>query len=428
MTTVFLAPTFGAGFQSFLDTGGINSNGFIQTYAAGSSTPQATYTTSGGTVANPVPPTGIQLGVNGRPPNEIWLVQGQSYKFIVTDQYGNLLTNGTFDNLSGINDISAQEPFSLAQGGTGTTTGFGLTIPCGISGGTANALTLTPNPPVTSYGLGQEFIFSALHTNTGSCTVNISGVGVTYISSNFEPLQGGEILATIGYRLIGDGVGFVLEPLSSGGIVDSYVGLTLAGVQTGTANALTMTVNPPWYGYLCKYQRIFWQATATNTGAATVIVTGSGLTTSAIAIQYANNALTGGEIVSGSWCEMLYDGTNWQLMKWQPNTGTGTALLPYYVNSWTNFGGSDQVGMVFKDALGFVHLTGVLTGGTTPSNICTLPAGKGLWPNALIGFGCLANNEFGGFTVSASGVIAATTGSGTGFGLDGASWFGNVFS
>ena len=102
MATVVLCPTFGVGWQGF-DTKGLPLNGgLINTYAAGGSTPTATYTTSAGSVQNANP---IVLNSDGRPPSEIWLLQGQSYKFVLTDSLANTL--GTYDNIPGTNDGGA---------------------------------------------------------------------------------------------------------------------------------------------------------------------------------------------------------------------------------------------------------------------------------------------------------------------------------
>lgn len=98
---VNLAP-IGNGFQFFSETGLPLNAGTIATYAAGTTTPQATYTDSTGGTPNANP---IVLDTDGRPPQEIWFTAGQAYKFVLSDSLGNIL--GTYDNLAGINDISA---------------------------------------------------------------------------------------------------------------------------------------------------------------------------------------------------------------------------------------------------------------------------------------------------------------------------------
>ena len=52
---VNLSPVAGAGWQFFDNNGTPLSGGLIYTYLAGTSTPQATYTTSSGNVANSNP-------------------------------------------------------------------------------------------------------------------------------------------------------------------------------------------------------------------------------------------------------------------------------------------------------------------------------------------------------------------------------------
>ena len=100
---VNLAPgPFGAGGQFFTSGGVVLNAGLLYQYAAGTTTPQATYTTSAGNVqsANPV-----ILTADGRNANEMWFTAGLAYKLILTDAIGNVI--GTWDNLSGINDFSA---------------------------------------------------------------------------------------------------------------------------------------------------------------------------------------------------------------------------------------------------------------------------------------------------------------------------------
>jgi hypothetical protein len=101
--TVRLSPLAGAGWQLFDDSGIPLAGGKIYTYTAGSSTPQATYTTSAGNIAHTNP---IVLDANGRVPNEVWLTEGVDYKFIIKTSAEVLI--GTYDNLQGINDIQNQ--------------------------------------------------------------------------------------------------------------------------------------------------------------------------------------------------------------------------------------------------------------------------------------------------------------------------------
>lgn len=80
------------------------NQGKLYTYLAGSSTPKETYTTADGDVQNDNP---IILGVDGRPPSEIWLVSGFSYLFLLKDSNDNEI--GSYDDLTGINDTSQND-------------------------------------------------------------------------------------------------------------------------------------------------------------------------------------------------------------------------------------------------------------------------------------------------------------------------------
>ena len=97
--TVLLSPVGGVAGQFFDNNGNPLTGGKIYTYAAGTTTPQATYTTIGGTVAHSNP---IILDAGGRVPSgEIWLTDGIAYKFALKSATDVLI--GTYDNLTGIN-------------------------------------------------------------------------------------------------------------------------------------------------------------------------------------------------------------------------------------------------------------------------------------------------------------------------------------
>ena len=93
MASVLLSP-YGVGQQFFDDNGVPLAGGLIYTYQAGSSTPLVTYTTSSGTIANANP---IVLDASGRTPQQIWLLTGYSYKFILQNADAVLIQ--TLDNI-----------------------------------------------------------------------------------------------------------------------------------------------------------------------------------------------------------------------------------------------------------------------------------------------------------------------------------------
>jgi len=97
----FLSPVFGAGAQLFDNQGRVLAGGKIYTYVGGTTTPTATFTDNTDFVTNPNP---IILDSAGRVPTEIWLEEGQTTKFVLTDSTANVL--GTWDQIAGVNDIT----------------------------------------------------------------------------------------------------------------------------------------------------------------------------------------------------------------------------------------------------------------------------------------------------------------------------------
>ena len=95
MPQVFLSLFGGVGAQFFDNNGVILSGGKIYTYAAGTTTPQVTYTNSSGTTPHANP---IVLDSAGRVPGgEIWVLAGVLYKFTLETAAGVLI--GTYDNV-----------------------------------------------------------------------------------------------------------------------------------------------------------------------------------------------------------------------------------------------------------------------------------------------------------------------------------------
>lgn len=116
--TVNLSPLAGAAAQFFDNNGVILSGGKIYTYAAGTTTPQAVYTSSAGTTPHANP---IVLDSAGRVPGgEIWLTDGLFYKFVLETSAAILL--GTYDNLDGINASIDATNVALTPSGYTTAT------------------------------------------------------------------------------------------------------------------------------------------------------------------------------------------------------------------------------------------------------------------------------------------------------------------
>lgn len=93
------SPIGGFAGQFFDNNGVILSGGKIYTYAAGTTTPQATYTSALGITPHANP---IILDSAGRVPGgEIWLTDGLAYKFKI-DTVTDILI-GTYDNIVGVN-------------------------------------------------------------------------------------------------------------------------------------------------------------------------------------------------------------------------------------------------------------------------------------------------------------------------------------
>ena len=121
--TVYLSAFAGAGAQFFDNNGNILSGGKIYTYAAGTMTPQVTYTSSTGAAANPNP---IILDSAGRLPEDMWLSAGLTYRFLLTDP--NDIQLGEYDDIPGVNDGSLISlPFSSVTGKPTTLAGYGFT-------------------------------------------------------------------------------------------------------------------------------------------------------------------------------------------------------------------------------------------------------------------------------------------------------------
>ena len=246
MASVLLSPV-GVGQQYFDNNGVPLAGGLIYTYQAGTSTPLATYTDNGGTVANANP---IVLDSAGRVPYEIWMFTGYSYKFVI--QSATATSIQTLDNLYPILQNAPTSAPAIPSGGiilwSGSTgsvpsgwylcdgtngtpdlrnsfiVGAGNTYAVGATGGTADAIvvshthTTTVTDPQHTHGLHYRGDSS---TNGGS---PITALGVSNVTAN----------------------GFIDASTATGyGIALASTGISVANATTGTSG--TNQNLPPYY-------------------------------------------------------------------------------------------------------------------------------------------------------------------------------------
>ena len=183
---VNLSPVGGVAAQFFDNDGNVLSGGKIYTYAAGTSTPQTTYTTGAGSIAHSNP---IILDSGGRVPSgEIWLTDGISYKFVLNNASGTLI--GTYDNIVGINsnfiNFLAEQEIQTATAGQ---TVFTLTTTEYQPG--TNTLSVFVDG-VNQYGPGAQYAY----TETSSTVVTFTNglhVGASVKFTTTQTLSGGAI-------------------------------------------------------------------------------------------------------------------------------------------------------------------------------------------------------------------------------------------
>lgn len=118
---------------------------------------------------------------------------------------------------------------------------------CGTAGGTKNALTLSPNPAITAYAAGQEFIAVIGGTSSDSTvTLAVSGLAAKNVQINGSALSSSVILETGKiYSFRYDGTQFQATRLSGVFLQSSDIGVTVQGydadiLKADTSDTLTV--------------------------------------------------------------------------------------------------------------------------------------------------------------------------------------------
>ena len=327
----------GAGAQFFTNNGVPLAGGLIYTYAAGTTTPVATYTSSSGATpqANP-----IVLDAGGRvATGEIWLTTTTVYKFVLKTSAG--VTIATYDNVGAApnvadillaannlseltNTATARTNLGLGTAATSASTAFassgansnitsltGLTTPLTVSqGGTGNA-TLTANAAIVG-GATSTSAVSAVRpgqlgyvlTSTAGSTVNatalVAGIQYSVLSlgtTNFTTV--GATSATLSGSIAGTiltvtaGSGAAIGQILSGTGVTANTTITAFGTGTGGAGTYIVSTSQTVSATIITALNPVFTATgvATGTGTAQVTTWGSAAVPS-------NNSITLGTAVT----------------------------------------------------------------------------------------------------------------------------------
>lgn len=166
----------GVGAQLFDNSGYPLTGGKIYSYAAGTTTPQATYTDSTGNTAHANP---IILDSAGRV-NEIWLTNGLEYKFVVKTSTDTLI--GTYDNVASntlLTDLSNTSNPALGD----ALVGFRQ---ANYSGNLSGSVGKTVHDKLQDYICVHDFMTQAQITDSqgGSPTLNMTAAVQAAIDTN----------------------------------------------------------------------------------------------------------------------------------------------------------------------------------------------------------------------------------------------------
>lgn len=331
--SVSLSPYAGAGAQFFDNNGNPLAGGLIYTYAAGTTTPAATYTTYTGGTANTNP---IVLDSAGRTPAQIWLTEGSSYKFVLQTALG--VTIKTDDNIFASFELAKEVGIAVGLGAGSVATNIAVgdtaldsnTTGSNNTAAGYNALTSnTDGIQNTAYGsqaldantggdynvaVGYDALSAATtaNYNTGvgyrALNATVTGAGNTAVGSDALLLTTGANNTAVGYA-----AGNSLTTGSNNTVIGYDADVSAAGVsnEVTIGNGSVTSLRAPG---LTLTVGLKWINNGTQTVAALVAAGTAGAGARAVVTDA--NATTFHAIVAGGGANVVpvfSDGTNWRI-------------------------------------------------------------------------------------------------------------------
>lgn len=381
----YLSPVFGAGAQLFSNTGVILAGGKLYSYVAGTTTPAATWTDSTQAVSNANP---VILDSAGRITNEIWLQSGVVYKFILQDSNSNVL--GTWDNVSGINDVTVSTSTVTEWQATGLTPTYISATSFSVPGN--NVATFQTNRRVqmavtagTIYGYVETATFGA-----GITTVTVQ-VDSTVIDSGISSVNVGFLTST--HPSVPQQYLAMNAPVTVASATTTPIGAALSASVT-VSGVVTITAFDTEIAGILKFVKFTGILTLTHNGTSLILPGAANITTA-----------NGDQAIFRS----LGSG-NWECVEYQK-----IALAPG--NSINLSGGTVSATTIAASG----QITSTVVTGTAPLVIAstTVVANLAIGGNAGSATTAAALTNGGALNTPASGVLTNCTGTAAGLSIGG---------
>ena len=316
------------------------AGGMLYFYKAGTLTPQAAYTDPSGAT-----PCSNPLVLDGNGVATFCLQSGLLYKINLTDANGVVQDGYPIDNI------------------TADATGLIGASRYAIDTGSVNAVSVTLNPPITSYYNGLRISIKAAVTNTGATTINAGGGAVALVTNAGATLTAANIV-----------VGSIFDAIYDSATSKFWIAAPIVpnnyAQDVGTPNTYVIYTQA---GTDYNGLRVSFKALNSNTGASTLNVGGGAkalVTNTGVALPTVGTTCKSAVIVAGTIYEAIYDlatTSYWLVVPPALNTyltDTGTANA-YVIAAMPAY--SDGARVIFKA----IH---------TNTTASTINAGAGVVP------------------------------------------------